>query len=73
MATAPVSCLENPMGRGAWWAAVQGVPEPDAAQCTAMHDQGCTLGSGNHFQSQSPLSQAIITRNSQILSDHVRG
>ena len=21
------SCLENPMGRGAWWAAVHGVPK----------------------------------------------
>ena len=25
MAPAPYSCLENPMDRGAWWAAVHGV------------------------------------------------
>ena len=25
MNTAPLTCLENPMDRGAWWAAVHGV------------------------------------------------
>ena len=35
------SCLENPMGRGAWWATVHGVAEPDTSESmqelTALH------------------------------------
>ena len=28
------SCLENPMGRGAWWATVLGVAELDVTEAT---------------------------------------
>ena len=28
------SCLENPMGRGAWWAAVHGVTQSDTTEAT---------------------------------------
>ena len=28
------SCLENPMGRGAWWATVHGVTESDMTEAT---------------------------------------
>ena len=28
------SCLENPMGRGAWWATVHGVTESDKTEVT---------------------------------------
>ena len=31
------SCLENPMNRGAWWAAVHGVTELDVTKHTHTH------------------------------------
>ena len=31
------SCLENPMGRGAWWATVYGVRTLDMTECTCTH------------------------------------
>ena len=52
------SCLENPMGRGAWWAAVHGVTKsPDMTEqiCTLqlinLHCLSC--GTCIHHQSQA--------------------
>ena len=33
------SCLENPMGGGAWWAAVHGVAESDMTEVTQQQQQ----------------------------------
>jgi len=34
MAPIPVSCLENPMDRGAWWATVHRVAESETTEAT---------------------------------------
>ena len=36
-------CLENPVDRGAWWAAVHGVTESDVTEVTG-HTRAYTLG-----------------------------
>ena len=33
------SCLENPMGGGAWWAAVHGVAKSDTTEATQQQQQ----------------------------------
>ena len=49
------SCLENPVGRGAWWAAVHRVTESDTTDATLhayMHGSGRSpvQGNGNTLQ-----------------------
>ena len=34
--TLTYSCLENPMGRGAWWATVRGIAESDGTARTPV-------------------------------------
>ena len=41
------SCLDNPMGRGAWWATVHGIPKSRTrlSEHTHTHPQKCTVAS----------------------------
>ena len=44
------SCLENPMGRGAWWVTVHGVAESDMTERTYTYpDFSSTLDSCKKF------------------------
>ena len=56
------SCLENPMDRGAWWAAVYGVTESDRAECQSAHQ--CIKGESRGFVSlvSSPCLQSLKTK-----------
>ena len=60
------SCLENPMNRGAWWAAVHGVTELDVTKHTHTHcDQGLcenlTVTQCNYLAQNSEVGIGIST------------
>ena len=59
MATHPswVSCLENPMDRGAWWATVHGVTKSQAG----LSDWTTTIAVFNYCLSHGHLENLAIT------------
>ena len=44
------SCLENPMGRGSWWAIVLRFTESDTAEHKYMHLSFSNVSFGDHFK-----------------------
>ena len=57
------SCLENPMGRGVWWAAVHGVAESQTLLSTHSHTAVC-LGQAIAFCSSfSNLGPEMFKKN----------
>ena len=61
------SCLENPMGRGAWWATVHGVAKSQTRGATEhTHAHGCTHSWIHHILSGSlsfPRKQKQLKSN----------
>ena len=55
----PVSCLENPRDRGAWWAAIYG-----AAQSQTKLKQLSSSSNNNTCHKHQPLSQSLFLGNS---------
>ena len=62
------SCLENPMGRGAWWAIVLRVTESDRAEHTCVHLSFSNVSSWDHLKIYIlyDISHAVHETSSRI-------
>ena len=59
------SCLENPMGTGAWWAAVHEVAELDTTEQLQFHFSLSCIGEGN---GNPVIADGVVIRDIHVIS-----